>query len=119
MPQTKDKDWLNGYKNKTPTYVLVHLWSTTTYSTSPFSPFHFVWETDSSPPHTYTHIIYTHHAHIIHIHTHMNSFTHISHTSYIHTHMNSFTHTSYTHMHTLTHITHTHIMHTHHIYIYI
>ena len=22
MPQPKDKDWLNGYKNKTPTYVV-------------------------------------------------------------------------------------------------
>ena len=22
MPQPKDKDWLNGYKNKTPTYVI-------------------------------------------------------------------------------------------------
>ena len=22
MPQTKDKDWLNGYKNKTPIYVV-------------------------------------------------------------------------------------------------
>ena len=22
MPQRKDKDWLNGYKNKTPTYVV-------------------------------------------------------------------------------------------------
>ena len=22
MPQLKDKDWLNGYKNKTPTYVV-------------------------------------------------------------------------------------------------
>ena len=23
MPQPKDKDWLNGYKNKTPTYVVI------------------------------------------------------------------------------------------------
>jgi len=22
MPQPKDKDWLNGYKNKTPVYVI-------------------------------------------------------------------------------------------------
>ena len=22
MPQSKDKDWLNGYKSKTPTYVV-------------------------------------------------------------------------------------------------
>ena len=22
MPQTKDKDWLNGYKNKTPIYAV-------------------------------------------------------------------------------------------------
>ena len=22
MPQAKDKDWLNGYKNKTPIYVV-------------------------------------------------------------------------------------------------
>ena len=30
MPQPKDKDWLNGYKNKTPAYVVyifkAHLW---------------------------------------------------------------------------------------------
>ena len=30
MPQPKDKDWLNGYKNKTPIYV-VHLKTRDTY----------------------------------------------------------------------------------------
>ena len=25
MPQPKDKDWLNGYKNKAPTYVVTHV----------------------------------------------------------------------------------------------
>ena len=33
MPQPKDRDWLNGYKNKTPTYVVyeTHLKTGDTY----------------------------------------------------------------------------------------
>ena len=31
MPQSKDKDWLNGYKNKTPIYAVCFLRQLKTY----------------------------------------------------------------------------------------